>query len=421
MSFSSKLKKEQPGFATNATKSFFGNSQQPTFFSAPAGLQRKPTGALPEFSVNNFVKSFANFDAQYSVVGPVPATGTLFIAHGVHMNYPKSMTKSEQTTFENDFVKSVHEKWSDQHLLGLLEPGFSSYMCNVDVTAHVEDNPKDAHTVIDVVKPKPKEKRFRPRVSDTDKKPDSQTTHKAKLDFRDPTIEKKNKTNDPDFIRDVGNFDFDSDKINSNCQEDIDAIITFINSIPDKPGEDCKFSLIYTGRASSDGDAAYNKKLSERRTQSVSKILDALPGFCLSVSTPAGEEEATESAEFRRVSVGVFDHTKNKTTDTTQNLAAHEFGHMVGLGDEYVETKPEIPGTKARFFGDKPRNHDLVKDLIDEDAANELIVRDSANIMSLGNEIKRGHYVMFVAAIDVMTRPEIEQATGKKNAKWLVF
>jgi hypothetical protein len=41
--------------------------------------------------------------------------------------------------------------------------------------------------------------------------------------------------------------------------------------------------------------------------------------------------------------------------------------------------------------------------------------------MSRGNEVKRGHYAFFVAALDIMTRPEIEKATGKKDAKWIVF
>ena len=102
-------------------------------------------------------------------------------------------------------------------------------------------------------------------------------------------------------------------------------------------------------------------------------------------------------------------------------MAAHEFGHMIGLGDEYVETKSEIPNTRVKFFGDNPTHFDAVKDLVDEDAAKELLIQDSTNIMSRGNVVKRGHYVMFVAALDFMTRPEIEKATGKKDAKWLVF
>ncbi|NJN87093.1 MAG: OmpA family protein [Leptolyngbyaceae cyanobacterium SL_7_1] len=330
------------------------------------------------------------------------------------------MTKSEQTTFETDFVKSVHDKWSNKHLLVLNEPGFSAYQCNVDVTSRIEKNPDDAHTVINVVKPKG-EKRFRPRVSGIDRQKNSETTHTAKLDFRDPTIEQKNQINTPDLIKDVGNFDFDSDRINSDCQKDIDEIASFIKqNAPQRDPQICTFSLGYTGRASSQGSKAYNKKLSERRMMAVGKILDALPGFCLSFLVAAGEEEATEDAEFRRVSVGVFLENSRQPKETTQNLAAHEFGHMIGLGDEYVETAPKIPGSSARFLGDKPSHYDAVKSLIDQAAADELIVQSSANIMSLGNEVKRGHYVFFVAAIDVMTRPEIQQATGKPDAKWQV-
>ena len=386
--------------------------------------------SLSEFSVDHFVNgNFANFDAQYDVVGPLPATGTLFISHGVHMNYPRNMKKDEQTTFENDFVKSVHDKWSNKHLLTLNEPGFSRYQCNVDVTSHIEKNPDDAHTVINVVKPKPSEKQFRSRVSGFDQKKDSKTIHTAKLHFRDPTIEKGSdpkaprKITEADFIRDVGNFDFDSDKINSDCQEDIDKITDFVKQNASQKDPDvCTFSLEYSGRASSQGDKSYNKKLSERRIQSVDKILGYLPGVCLTIPTAAGEEEATEDAEFQRVSIGVFLENSQKPKSTTQNTAAHEFGHMIGLGDEYVETVPEIPGSRAKFFGDKPTHYDLVKLIIDDTAANELIIQNpTTSIMSGGNDVKRGHYVIFVGAIDIMTRPEIQQATGKPDAKWNVI
>ncbi|MFN8469688.1 MAG: hypothetical protein U0X20_29300 [Caldilineaceae bacterium] len=386
-------------------------------------VQRLLAPTLPQFSVDHFVNgNFANFNAQYDVMGPVPATGTLFISHRVHMNYPSSMTKGERTTFENNFVKSVHEKWSNKHLLTLTEPGFSPYQCNVDVTAQVEDDPKQAHTVINVVKPKPSAERFRSRVSDVDKKPNSKTTHTATMDFRDPTIEQKHKTHRADFIKDVGNFDFDSAQINSDCQTDIDEITQFIQkNAPQSDPNVCTFDLKYTGRASSQGDKAYNKKLSERRIQAVGKQLDSLPGFCLSISQAAGEEEATEAAEFRRVSVGVSLAGNQNANDATQDVAAHEFGHMIGLGDEYVDTAPKVPGARAKFFGDKPTHFDLAKAAVDDAAANESIIQDSDNIMAKGNEVKREHYAFFAAAIDVMTRPEIQQATGKPGAKWNVI
>lgn len=402
-------------------KSFFGGNPQNSFFTGPAQLQSAPK--QPEFPSKHYVNSnFANFDAHYDVKGPLPSTGTLFISHGVHMNYPKSMTKDEKNTFESNFVKSVNDIWSRKHPLALAEPNFAPYLCDVDVSAHVEDDPKDAHTVIDVVKPKASDKRYRPRVWGVDKKEDSETTHKAALDYRDPTVEKTNNISEADMIQHVGNFDFDSDIINADCREDIEKIKNFIRLIPGSDSPDtCAFSLHYVGRASSDGDPAYNKKLSERRMNSVAKELETFQGLCMTIPEAAGEEEATENENFRRVNVGVFDDTKSKATSTNQNLAAHEFGHMIGLGDEYVETKPEIPGSRKKFFGDEPTHYDLVKEVVDEDAANELLIQDSANIMSLGNEVKRGHYAFFVAALDVMTRPDIEKATGKKDAKWIVF
>lgn len=404
-------------------QSFFGNALLSNFFSPSVDtIQRQPAPKLPEFSVGNFVNgNFAFFDAHYQVIGPAPKTGTLFISHGVHMNYPAAMSKPERTTFETDFVSSVHDKWSNKHLLTLNEPGFSPYQCNVDVSAHVEDNAKEAHTVIDVIKPAPAAKRFRPRVTDSAKQEGSKTRHKAKLDFRDPSIEQENKLEEADFIQQVGNFDFDSDAINADCQADVKKILDFINTIPipDDP-EKCTFNLKLVGRASSQGNKEYNRKLSNRRAESVLKALGPPARLCFSTTEAAGEEEATEGAEFRRVNVGVFLSNSAKAKKANQNLAAHEFGHMIGLGDEYVEPIPEIPNTRKKFFGDNPTHYDAVKDLIDEEAANELLIQDSTNIMSKGNEVKRGHYVMFVAAIDFMTRPEIEKATGNKTAKWKV-
>jgi hypothetical protein len=73
---------------------------------------------------------------------------------------------------------------------------------------------------------------------------------------------------------------------------------------------------------------------------------------------------------------------------------------MFGLGDEYVE---EEKGGEGRFFGDKPSHYGDVEALMGVDAANELLVEDSGSMMSRGSEVKRGHYVYFLQAINEMT------------------
>ena len=407
-----KIKTSDP-VASVASKSFFGATQSSSFFSAPVGLQKQtaPAKALAKFSVPDFKKAFPIFDFNYNVAGPVPNTGTLFIVHRVHMKYPKAMSKSERTTFESDFVKSVHDKWSNKHLLSLTEPGFSLYQCNVDVSAKVVADAKDAQTVITVVKPVGAD-RIRSNVSGN--------RDTARLDYRDPTIETSGSNFDADLIKDVGNFDFDSATINQDCQKDIDEIISYINTIPKNPAGS-RFSVTLIGRASSEGTKSYNKKLSERRIDAVSQILGKLPGIDDVVFTvAAGESGATASSEFRKVTVGIVDETKNKPANTPHNVATHEFGHMIGLGDEYPEEEPG-KSKEPTFLGDKPRFYESIKELIDEDAANELVLKRSPSIMSAGNEVRRGHYITFVAAMNQMTRPEIEHATGNKNAKWSVL
>lgn len=398
-------------------KTFFGNAPAYAFFSAPPNvIQKQPATKFPEFSVSNFEKDYAFFNAKYQVMGPVPKTGTLFISHGVNMNYPVTMSKAERTTFETDFVKSIRNIWSKKHQLTLNEPGFSFYQCEVDVSAHVVANPNDAHTVINVRKPKDlAASRPRSNVSAPFNKKNSKTTHTANLDFRDPTKDKDTSTLDPDFVREVRSFDLDSDKINADCKEDIDAIAAFINAIPTPAGDQCRYTLIFTGRASSEGGIRHNKKLSEKRLDAVANALNGLLGMCISWNDVAGEVGAVPGPEYRRVTVGVIDETKKRNTNVKHNVAAHEFGHMVNLGDEYVDADDE------RFLHDKPRHYDLIKEFVDEDAANEMLVRKSGNIMSAGNEVKRGHYIMFVAAIDSMTKPEIEKATGRKDPKWNII
>lgn len=75
---------------------------------------------------------------------------------------------------------------------------------------------------------------------------------------------------------------------------------------------------------------------------------------------------------------------------------------MFGLGDEYEDEKPDV-NARPKFQGDRPTHYDKVEELMGEEAAKELTVQNSGSMMSSGGEVKRGHYVHFLEAINSIT------------------
>ena len=175
-------------------------------------------------------------------------------------------------------------------------------------------------------------------------------------------------------------------------------------------GDDC--GRRPTGRASSK-EKAYNDKLGMQRAQAVEaqlKIELARPA-ARSRALSKGEEHASEDAHFQRVDIQVWNVPKAMDPSQPkiqQNTAAHEAGHMFGLDDEYEEEVPD-KNVKGKFKGDKPGDgtadseYEKVKALMGQEAADELRVADSSNIMSQGMEVKRGHYVFFLEALNNAT------------------
>lgn len=77
----------------------------------------------------------------------------------------------------------------------------------------------------------------------------------------------------------------------------------------------------------------------------------------------------------------------DKGTSEKQKGAVHEFGHMIGLGDEYADSRPGI--THAALV----RN-----------ALGKTLTEGSTNdIMSCGNSIEKQHYVTFLEALQTIT------------------
>ena len=399
---------------------FFGGGMQKNFFPPLFNqLQNNNQPAsLPTFTADSFVSgNFPNFDVQYDVIGTVPKTGILFITHKAFFKFEKAVTAEEQSQFIKDFSEKVHDTWSNKHLLSLKVPGFSNYQCNVDVSISAVDKPADAHTVIDV-----KNELKRANVKGTTPVAGSETTHEAKMAKKDAADEPIHNVDQFDHARQVGSFNIGKTALKDcpDCEQGISEVVKIIKDI--KPMDDpdqFNVAIDYVGRASSDGDEKLNRTLGEARAKSVAdKVTQDASPFGIGRILTKGEEHATTEAKFRRVDVLIDDKHTTESSMESQPTAAHEFGHMINFGDEYVEeTKDKELNNSIRFRGEKPRHYDDVAKMVDKAAADELYIGDNSSIMSVGGDIKRGHYAYFADALNKITAHQLPANTGGNNWK----
>ena len=408
-----------------------------------------PPAAEPPLGEFDFAKKSIqmggkhNFDAEYTPVGPLPAAGTLKISLRIQVDYrdfspeialkepfktyfvEHPLTKAQKADFKwtseekkvkgakfkADFSKNVAEDWSGQHMLNLDEPGFNKYRANVDVNVAVfeeGEGDKPAHVFVHVQKvPEGVSARFRsfvgmeedPAYKDKDEK---FYREMAVLDYRDPSEEEESKVHPRKVVRQIGPFEFDSAELTAGLKSQVAGANSDLRehkALIEKPNWD---GLLF-GRASAKGNKKYNEGLANRRAEAVYAELDSDVRKEVAVGSK-GEENAAEDAKFQRVDMEIYSYDE-KTVK--QNVASHEAGHMFGLDDEYVEEKPGKEGGIPKFVGDPTFQSDRIREYLSgedaEEIAQEVEVTDSEGMMAKGSEVKKGHYVNFLKAINSIT------------------
>lgn len=183
------------------------------------------------------------------------------------------------------------------------------------------------------------------------------------------------------------------------------------------------------GGGSAAGDA-YNQQLSVRRAQAVEFFLrtERVEGRRLeNVTTRVrgvvgqGSTGATAGAEWRRVDIVA-------AGGQVQNVAVHEFGHMIGLFDEYASTpQRDAHGNVVTDANGDAVSRGLISgtggDVGDATGHDALarsqglggsVSENTDNIMSLGNTIRPQHYATFMEALRLVTgnTPEWRLKTG---------
>jgi outer membrane protein OmpA-like peptidoglycan-associated protein len=338
-------------------------------------------------------------------------------------------SSTEKEAWLTQLETSVESAWSGRHQFHINRPQWEwiGARVNVDVIAHDGTRGANDHLAITSVK-MPAGENFYGHNDAGLVDPSGDVNHGFSStdpgSATDPydstmTLASTDVTNRPDnTLSNFVTFAHNSDVLDASVQTGLQDWIATFQGAPTAPGAPAtgsrSIALKLTAHTSASGTADYNRDLAQRRADAVQTFLTT-HGFTnvtgSIVTDPAGVETGATTSDSaarqqrqRRVDLTV-------DSGVSQVLAAHEFGHAFGLGDEYA-TSPAagtagtsfIDGTGAQA-GTAASHDSLTKNMTDA-SGNHLpgaVHENNDNIMSFGNTVQPQHYSTFHAALVEIT------------------
>jgi hypothetical protein len=394
--------------------------RQPAPPDAPAPPAPAADAELTRFLGTNFTLGGSRFDLTYNPTGgaPIdarPISGNVTVTLRLHItfkNFDRALkrqppynthrftraqladfnwTDDEKTKFSADMISSIQDAWSAKHRLMCTSPGFEELSAGIRVVVETVADAGRANNKVTAQKIPAGAPRFRSFVQG-----DTST-----LDIRDPSETEEHTVTKPEFVRQVGPFELGKAELTPDLTGQLDTIVGELRTLqePGKQDQGLGENLVtvFRGRASTPGTRSANTRLATERATNAEHYVEAAMGWRpQGQARGVGEEDATDEARFQRVDVEVVNLEGGGGT-VRQNTAAHEAGHMFGLGDEYEDKEVH------RLTGDKPTHFGDVEAELGTDAANDLLSGDSGSMMSVGSRVEPGHYVPFLKALEQVT------------------
>lgn len=381
-----------PSTGALSEQDLYGNQHlQSELGGSGAGTPTELASFLEEsFAIQDFVPSsgMGRFDASY-----VPDVGAMEIVVAAHFEFidgnPARMpgfppedyqwTPQEQEDFRVSAMDEVRETWSDQFRFRNTTAGWEE-LPEVEVGVHIVDTPDPAiaQVVFKVVK-WPEEGQMRDRYRPGN---DTVRLHEDASDgvLVPDTEERTTGTADKEHVH-LHRLNPEEIYFRQGEEEahprPMAELRRFAQALADPKHP--PFPLEVDGHASSEGDERFNQDLSERRARNIGDAIQAESPQTEIEITALGETGA--APENRRVEIWL------QSFETEQTTFSHEFGHVLGLKDEYVDEEA------GRFAGDEVSQPGGMGD----------VARNDEGIMSQGDEVQPQHYGSILEALEAMT------------------
>jgi outer membrane protein OmpA-like peptidoglycan-associated protein len=202
------------------------------------------------------------------------------------------------------------------------------------------------------------------------------------------------------------NFGNNESQLSEEARAHLDAFFSDPMILMDNADRAVNINL--QGFASAPGSSAYNSTLVEARMTAVenyidSRVINSTISTNYYTTSRANDSDTSaeadlaafparhDPADFRRVNISVRREGRGG-----QNVFAHEFGHVFGLGDEYAETANGY----NRPAGALASHDQLAKNA---GVTGGAVVGNDNRIMSTGNVVGAAHYSTFADALNRLT------------------
>ncbi len=378
-----------------------------------SALNFRPSAGYGKFDAyywprSSLMAAIVKMNFNFQPAEDTPPIGTLFAMLRAGQDISVYFwTDAQKRQYERDYVRTVSQQWSFQHTFRSTKPCWP-FTADPHITPRIVADPADAHFNVSVFKmSSPAGRRtssFGARnpgtagwqgTGELDENDVNLETNKLS---RDVARSERRRLERAITAATASPIQFEHNRAVVRPPYD-GRLRSLADALKAKNPSDPAIPIILRGFASAEGRVDRNERLSRERAEAVAAILSGAGVPQSLIIDPQGPVGAPNDAANRKVELVPDTTFETSYTGNTFSPAAHEFGHAIGLPDEYVNRTTGNLGAKQTAFVTLAQQAGV--------SPPDRWGDRTSSVMSVGVDVLPRHYLTIWEALGSMTTPDI--------------